>query len=238
MCAFFVGNNHRIGRGKEKAWYNENFLRGMPESMELLVRTKIKGNKVDSSDDIRAPNFYDLPTLPTDKQPSDGVLDEMRKAVMKIGSSISHLDRDLMMPPTILRRQITDHRTVSPTSKSVCACEVCMDFNIEEPFMLPPPHSPTSNRSESLPLMRVPLPLQAHNHLSHSYTNQDSSEGMSQQVHSHSHLPQARSNDVYISPIRHSDEDFEPLPFWVDNDSCFDDDFANFIEDAIHHVEG
>ena len=237
MC-LVVGNNHRIGRGNKKAWYNENFLRGMPESMELLVRTKIKGSTIDSSNDYRAPDFYQLLPLPTDKQPLNDVLDEMRKAILKIGSSISHLGRDLTMPPTILHRQITDHRFVSPASESACACKVCMDFNLEEPFMLPPSHSPTSDKSESVPHMHFHLPLQAHNSQSHSYADQDSFEGTYQQVHSHPRTPRARSNDVYISPIRHSDEDFEPLPFWVDNDSCLDDDFANFIEGAIHHVEG
>jgi len=229
---------HRIGRGNEKAWYNENFLRGMPESMELLVRTKIKGNTDDSSDDIRAPNFYEMSPLPKHlEQPSD-VLDEMRRAILKIGSSISHLDHDLTMPPTILYRQVTDHLTVCPPSRSPCECEFDMDFNLEEKFVLPPPHSPTSNQSQSVPLRCFHLPTQADNSKSKAYTNQDSFEGTSQQVQSHTF--QARSNDVCFSPVadRHSNEDFEPLPFWVDNDYCLDDDFANFIEGAIHQVEG
>ncbi len=207
----------------------------MPESMELLVRTKIKGSTVESSDDIKAPNLYELPPLPAyDKQPPDDVLDEMRKAILKIGPSISHFDRDLTMSPTVMHRQVTDHRTVSPTSTS--ACEVCMDFNLEEPFMLPPPRSPTSDKSESGSLVRFHQPLQAQI----GQSTADSLEGIHQQVHSHSHThtPRAKSNEVYFSPdILH--EDFEPLPFWVDNDSFLDDDdFANFIEGAIHQVEG
>ena len=212
----------------------------MPESMELLVRTKIKGSTVESSDDFRAPNLNELLPLPTyDKQPPD-VLDEMRKAILKIGPSISHLGCDLTMSPTILHRQITDHQTVSPTSKSACACEVCMDFNLEEPFMLPPPHTATSDESESVPLMHFHLPYQAHNSQSKAYADQDSFEGTSsQQVHSHPHTLRARSKDVCCCKVRCCCADFEPLPFWVDNDdSCLDDDFANFIEGAIHQVEG
>ncbi len=76
----------------------------MPESMNHMVRTKIKGNSnstVDSSDDDRAPNFDILPPLPVNnKQPSPAVLNEMEKAILKLQSSpgvMAH--RDLTMAP-------------------------------------------------------------------------------------------------------------------------------------------
>ena len=117
-----------------------------------------------------------------------------------------------------------------------------MGFNLEEPFMLPPPHSPISNRGESIPLMHFHLPFQAHTSQSKAYADQDSIEGTYhyQQVHPHphTHTPRARSNHACFCQVRDFCEDFEPLPFWADNDSCLDDDdFANFIEGAIHQVE-
>lgn len=82
------------------------------------------------------------------------------------------------------------------------------------------------------------MPLQADTSESMAYTNQTSFEGTSShQVQSHV-MPQAQEqfNGVFFSPLKHGTEDFEPLPFSVDNDFC--DDFANFIDRAIQPVEG
>eukprot|EP00985_Skeletonema_marinoi_P013599 scaffold6774_cov77-Skeletonema_marinoi.AAC.1 len=55
----------RIGRGDEQVWFHDNFLRGKPEDMKHMVRTKIKGNTaVSNEEDVSVPNFDDLPPLP------------------------------------------------------------------------------------------------------------------------------------------------------------------------------
>ena len=69
-----------------------------------------------------------------------------------------------------------------------------------------------------------------------TYTNQASAERTSHQVKSHVML-QAEFNDLCFGPLKHRIEDFEPLPFCIDNDPCFSDDFANFIEGAIQLIE-
>eukprot|EP00984_Skeletonema_dohrnii_P032171 scaffold25734_cov120-Skeletonema_dohrnii-CCMP3373.AAC.1 len=72
----------RIGRGDDQVWYNENFLRGKPEDMKHMVRTKIKGNTAVSNEDVRVPNFDDLPPLPVcDRRPT-AILDEMEHAIL------------------------------------------------------------------------------------------------------------------------------------------------------------
>ncbi|KAL7490536.1 hypothetical protein ACHAWT_000107 [Skeletonema menzelii] len=99
----------RIGRDKQ-VWYHENFLRGVPAYMERLVRTKIKGNSVDSRDG-RHPHFDDMPPLPNcHKEPPD-VLYEMEKAVLKMKSS-SATQYDLKMPPN---ENVSDCQTLVST---------------------------------------------------------------------------------------------------------------------------
>ncbi len=190
----------------------------MPESMEHMVRTKIKGNgnSIDRSNDGRVPKFDDLPALPTrDKEPSV-VLDEMRRAILKRSSIVVTRGRDL----------------TSPRSESESPCEHNVDLHPEEPFVVSPSLLPTSNYSQNTPYIRLHLPFQADTRETMMYTNQSSLEGMSKQVHSHAQMFPVRAN------AHANDEDFEPLPFWDDNDSCLGGDFANFIEGALQDVEG
>mmetsp|Transcript_22423 Transcript_22423/g.34635 ORF Transcript_22423/g.34635 Transcript_22423/m.34635 type:complete len:326 (-) Transcript_22423:116-1093(-) len=222
----------RIGRGNEQVWFHDNFLRGVPESMDCLVRTKIKGNTVDSNDDRRILNFDDLPPLPIpDKQPS-AVLNEMENAILKIHSS-SIANGDLKMS-TLFHTSFSDatgHRSKNP-------CELNADLNQDEEFTSPPSLLPASNVSQGVPIpfLRSHLPRQANTRDSITYTNQTSAEGTSHQVQSHVML-QADFNDLCFGPLKHSIEDFEPLPFCIDNDPCFSDDFAKFIEGAIQLIE-
>ncbi|KAK1745661.1 heat shock factor family protein [Skeletonema marinoi] len=229
---------HRIGRGNEKVWFNDNFLRGVPASMEHLVRTKIKGNIVGSIDDGKIPNFDALPSLPIcDKHPSD-VLNEMEKAILKIqNSSIAHRDLTMSSLSHASFNDVTDHPTVSLGSES--SCDFSVDVDPDEPFMSPPsllPAVSNGSQGQGVPFMRCHLPLQASTSESMTYTNETSVEGSSHQAQSHVML-QADFNDLCFSPLKHSNDDFEPLPFWVDNDSCVSDEFANFIGHAIQNVD-
>lgn len=227
---------HRIGGRNETVWYHNDFLRGVPESMKRLFRTKIKGNTVASSDDGTIPNFDDLPPLPICKQPSNNVLAEMGKAILKMHNQrISSIaPRDSTVPPAPLHARSNDaavQLTVSPRSESPFKFSV--GFNPKEPSVLPPSYLPTSDASQGVTFM---MPLQVGTSESIASTNQTSFEGTSCKVQSHI-MPQAQaeSNDVSFSPLKHNNEDLEPLPFSVDNDPF--DDFANFIEGAIQPVE-
>lgn len=202
--------------------------------MERLVRTKIKGNTVDSSYDGKVPNFDDMPRLPIcNKQPS-AVLDEMGKAVLKMQSSfIAH--RSVKMNPTLLTSSNdADHRTIAPGFES--PCEFSLTFNSEEPFVLSPSLLPTSNASQSVPFMHLQLPLQVDTSESMAYTNQASFEGTSRSHQVESHMHRTNSDTACFNPLKQINEDFEPLSFWDYNDCDLSDDFANFIEDAIHQV--
>ncbi|KAL7541942.1 hypothetical protein ACHAXR_011371 [Thalassiosira sp. AJA248-18] len=47
------------------AWHNKFFLRGAPEEMKKMVRTKIKGSSSIHLDDQEVPDFYSMPSLPS-----------------------------------------------------------------------------------------------------------------------------------------------------------------------------
>ena len=112
----------------------------MPESMEHMVRTKIKGNgnSIDRSNDGRVPKFDDLPALPTcDKEPT-AVLEEMRRAILKIHVTPSSI-------AITRRRDLT-----SPGAESESSCEHSMDFNPEQSFVFSPSLLPTSNDAQNI----------------------------------------------------------------------------------------
>mmetsp|Transcript_6545 Transcript_6545/g.11007 ORF Transcript_6545/g.11007 Transcript_6545/m.11007 type:complete len:107 (-) Transcript_6545:132-452(-) len=105
--------------------------------------------------------------------------------------------------------------------------------------MSPPsllPAASNGSQGQGVPFKRCHLPLQANTSESMTYTNQTGVEGKSHQAQSHVML-QADFNDLCFGPLKHSIEDFEPLPFCIDNDPCFSDDFAKFIEGAIQLIE-
>eukprot|EP00985_Skeletonema_marinoi_P022106 scaffold13910_cov132-Skeletonema_marinoi.AAC.3 len=142
-------------------------LRGVPESMSMdcLVRTKIKGNTVDSNDDGRILNFDDLPPLPLpDKQPS-AVLNEMENAILKIHSS--SIANGYLKMSTLFHTSFsdaTDHRSKNP-------CELNADLTLVEEFTSPPSLLPASNVSRGIPIsfLRSHLPRQANTSDSMTY---------------------------------------------------------------------
>ena len=241
---------HRIGKGKEQVWYHDNFLRGLPEHMEHMVRTKIKG---DCSFNGNVPDFDVMPPLPIwDKQPPSDVLNEMEKAILKLKSlSSSRMQSDLAaMPPNHNDDNATDHQSLMhdanhPTFSSRSENNHPHEFgavnfsNPDEQFMPPPISVPSSNfnDSQSVPFMHPhpPFPSNSMAYASISY----------QEIMQSSTAPrvqeQAPKSDVCpFSPIKHGGDgevNFEPLPFRVDNNSCHGDDFSNFIERTIRNVE-
>ena len=91
--------------------------------------------------------------------------------------------------------------------------------------------------NQGVPFMHSQLPFhfQAGTSESMTYMNQASCEGMSQSQQVQSLMFQANSNAIRFSPLRLRQriENFEPDY----NDCDLKDDFANFIEGAIHQVE-
>ncbi|KAL7534617.1 hypothetical protein ACHAXR_005999 [Thalassiosira sp. AJA248-18] len=56
----------RVSKGVDAgAWHNEFFLRGAPEEMDKMVRTKIKGCRPVQLGDQEEPDFYSMPPLPS-----------------------------------------------------------------------------------------------------------------------------------------------------------------------------
>jgi len=226
----------RIGRGPDQVWYHDNFLRGAPESMQNMIRTKIKGNgAVDSSDDVRAPNFDNLPPLPVrDKLPSD-VLEVMEKAFLKLQSFLG------VATPTYTNGTTNDHLLLLPAPRTETPCDFNVDYN-QDPLQLPlPPHPHFSRTVSCESHWHRPSVQQDDYTESPTYTNQSSDQEMYQPFcvdlpfRTHS-MRRVDVDDLFLSPVVSSNNDFEPLPFRDDNELC--DDFANFIQDAIHHVEG
>ena len=77
-------HTHRIGKGSDQVWYHDNFLRGKPECLKNMIRTKIKGDKSTVGQDVRVPNLEELPPLPIlcNKLPSPEVLEVMKHVIL------------------------------------------------------------------------------------------------------------------------------------------------------------
>ncbi len=190
--------------------------------MKHLVRTKIKGDAADSSDDGRVPNFDDMPSLPIRKKQPAAVLDEMEKAILKMqGSSIAHP----ISTPMQASFNDANHPIVSPVLRPSAL-----------PSLLPTSND-DGNDNQSVPFMRFQLPFQASTSESITYMNQTSFDEKSQSHQVESRMFRANSNAAHFSPLRQSIEELQPLPFWDYDDCDLSDDFANFIEGAIHQVE-
>ena len=239
--------NYRIGRGNDQVWYHDNFLRGKPDDMKLMVRTKIKGDTAISSEDVRAPNFDDLPPLPVcDKRPS-AILDVMENAILKMPSPSGAIAHTGSSMSTVSPPQLgnffgdTNHQMSMPKTETPCHFNVSCNQD-ESSFQIPSPplfHRAVSNESQFMMLPYVPnmhfhLPLQADTIKSAQPTQQASIE---EPCHpTYSDMMRDNVNDSCSSPLTQNSADFEPLPFMDDNIPF--DDFASFIEGAIQQIEG
>jgi hypothetical protein len=215
--------------------------------MKHMVRTKIKGNStVDSSDDVRAPNFDNLPPLPIcNKQPS-AVLHEMESAILKLHSSFGAIaHRDLTMASLPCPEPTNFNGAVLPRTETPCDFSVNY-YNQDQSLLMPdPPLFSRRVSSDSQSQWHRPCVLQADTTDTEStrYTNQLSVQGTYHPFQSHAML-RADDNDLCFSPLMHNNFAFEPLPFRDDDDELCgdnelcDDDFANFIQGAIQQVEG
>jgi hypothetical protein len=209
--------------------------------MKHMVRTKIKGDAVGSSDEGRVPNFDNLPPLPRCyKQPS-AVLDVIENSMLKLQSSLGAVTHPgstmpILPPPKPANIDCaTNYQMSLPRTEP---CDFDADLNPDESFLLPVV-SPLTSRPvlscESQLMWNIcgpcmhQLPFQTNRAESFTYMNQTSVQ--------ETHHPIIRSNmrDDNLDNLM-PNEDFEPLPFWDDDFLC--DDFANFINGAIQQVEG
>eukprot|EP00984_Skeletonema_dohrnii_P000878 scaffold272_cov117-Skeletonema_dohrnii-CCMP3373.AAC.3 len=250
----------RIGRGDDQVWYNDNFLRGKPEDMKHMVRTKIKGNTAVSNEDVRVPNFDNLPPLPVCGRRPTAILDEMEHAIlttMPIASGagaggIAHCGSTMRtvsspQPGNFTCDTNTNHQIVWPKTETPYY-QVNVGCNQDESFLeLPPPplfHRTVSGESQFMmnhcvPVMHNRLPL-----LLPADTTTESTQPMHQTRTSveepsyptYSHMLREDVDDFCFSSLKQKQnkEDFDPLPVMDDNAPC--DDFASFLEGAIQLI--
>jgi len=254
----------RIGRGDDQVWFHDNFLRGKPEDMKHMVRTKIKGksNTAASNEDVRVPNFDDLPPLPVSDRRPTAILDEMEHAIltMPIASgagagagaiAIAHCGSTMRtvsspQPGNFTGDTNTNHQMIWPRTETPYHFNV--DCNQDESFLeLPPPplfHRTVSGESQFMMHHCVPV---VHNHLPLLVPadTMESTQPMHQTRASsveepsyltYSHMLREDVNDFCFSPLKQNKEDFDPLPVMDDNDNAPCDDFASFIEGAIQLI--
>ena len=207
--------------------------------MKHMVRTKIKGNStVHSSDDVRAPNFDDLPPLPIcNKQPS-GVLHEMESAILKLQSSFGAIaHRDLTMASLSYPEPTNFNGAVLPITETPCDFSMNYYNQDQSSLMSDPPLF--SRRVSCDSQWHRPCVLQTDTTDTEStrYTNQLSVQGTYHPYQFQSHaMLRADDNHICFSPLMHNNNDLKPFPLCDDNEFC--DDFANFIQGAIQQVEG
>ena len=81
---------HILTKGHDEGgWYHESFVRGSPNKLKDMIRTKIKGTKIKSAStmisDLTEPNFYNLPS----SMPSTTQADELPEPSFERNNSCS-----------------------------------------------------------------------------------------------------------------------------------------------------
>lgn len=222
--------------------------------MEMMIRTKIKGNMTIRSEDVSVPNFNNLPHLPVCYKRPSAVLDAMKNAILKlptasgaVGHAISTMG--YVSPSQQLGRVaggIHHHQTVSPRAEAPHEVSVDGSQGQSAQFQsLPsPPLRSVSNESQAMMNPHVPAmamnnyhsPIQVHTIGSTQPVPMH--ETSAQGLHHHPHMLHGslRHDHDFCFSLR-NDEDFEPLPFsYADDGDASCDDFASFIEGAIHQI--
>eukprot|EP00986_Skeletonema_menzelii_P019625 scaffold28736_cov137-Skeletonema_menzelii.AAC.1 len=228
----------RIGRANEQVWYHDNFLRGKPEDMKLMIRTKIKGNMAISSEDVKEPNFYDLPPLPVCYKRPSAILDAMENAILKLPTASGAVGQ-------CVSSMGGKHHQIMVLPRKESPREVNVDFSQDQLFQfqsLPPlsPFRSVSNGSEAMmnpcvPAMKYQSPLQVDTIGSSQPVPMH--ETSAQGLHRHPHMLDGNLHYDFCFSLK-NDEDFEPLPITYDDEDVPCDDFASFIEGAIHQIGG
>lgn len=229
----------RIGRGKEHFWYHVNFLRGKPENMKLMVRTKIKGNLAFTRETlIDEPNFEDLPPLPAcDNRPA-AVLDVMEAVILKLPARVSiAVDRCVSNKPTVSVPNLVNVTAGNNHPMVLQGTETPFQFNMNcnenECLPLPPPpfHRAVSNENQGQAMMTHFVPAMAQSYHSPLRVSSYGSAQLPLTMH------ETNAQELQNHHAEHYHmEDFEPLPFAFQDDNAPCDDFAAFIDGAIQQV--
>ncbi|KAL7494899.1 hypothetical protein ACHAWT_003454 [Skeletonema menzelii] len=237
---------YRNGRSDEQIWYHDNFLRGKPEDIKLMTRTKIKGNMAIRSEDVSVPDFYDLPPLPVCYKRPPAILDTMENAILILPTASGAVGQFVSTMPSLSPSQELGNvaggkhhqamvlsRTDSPRDREVNVdCSQGQSFQFQS---LPPPHfCLISNGSQAMmnpcvPAMDYHSPLQVDTIGSTQPIPMHETSAQGHMLHGNLHY------DFCFG--RRNDEDFEPLPFTYAGDYVPCDDFASFIEGSIHQIE-
>ena len=220
--------NHGIGSDDGQIWYHDNFLRGLPERMKLMVRVKIKGDKtVDSRGvDSQPPADFDkLPPLPSNDGPLPlDVLRTMEQVLLQLNAIPGASSENTATLEAAAKPDITLHEAISRIYPNVM-------YGSDQstcPDGFHPPFCPLARGISNESIISVSS--------DDTRTTSHSSSGSAHLNNLHF----CRPLNLPFGRIKHH-EDFEPLPFRKDDNSpCEDDhspdDFARFIGATIQHM--
>lgn len=200
-------------------------------------------------EDVIVPNFDDMSPLPVCSKLPSAICSAMKNAISNLPSaSLSWAVGDCVstMPMPSKQQQLDNvaasgnhNEMVLPRTES--SREDNVDFNQGESFRVPPPFIcsvSNGSGSESQAMMNPCIPAM-HYHSPQLVGSIGCTQPLTmhetnaQGLHHHPHMPHGNLHHDFFSSLRN--EDFEPLPFALaDKAPC--DDFASFIEGAIHQV--
>ena len=202
---------------------------------------------------VIVPNFDDMPPLPVCSKLPSTIRSAMKNAIEELPSaSLSWAVGDCVstMPvPSQEQQQLgnvaSGNHNEMALPRTESHCEVNVDLNQgETSFWVPPPFIRSVSNgsgSESQAMMNPCIPAMAMHYHSPQLVGSIGStqpltmhETNAQGFHHHPHMLDGNFHHDFFSSLRN--EDFEPLPVTFAEDNAPHDDFASFIEGAIHQV--
>ena len=238
-------NYHSIERGSDEVWYHNNFLRGKPECMKYIIRTKIKGDNSVISQEVRVPNFDALPPLPICNKLSADVRELMENAILKLKlpscNQSAPCAHELNVPSMQSSLPLINAETEPPRlASSRHSVNLTPQSSLPRTYAyapLSPCSRRVSNSNESPHLRNQEMPQQYHN--TKSISRQSSIQESSQMrmepeslfVWNVHNLCAGQSQSVNFDDL------FEPLPIsFMNNDESFDE-LASFLEDTFNDFD-
>lgn len=240
----------RLTKGPDAgAWYDDHFLRGLPEKMKEMIRVKIKGPKPLYLD--QEPDFYRMTFLPRSATPSPMVLQRLlrkldaaftRRVSVQDDASASKSDRkQTRLPRYQEEQQMHLEPTLSRRVSESCAKEL---ERIEQTVMSrgasSPYQSPLDIELDHFNRERSSFQPRPEYHV--SSLPRGSPYAPYEQQYESTHQESISPVGVSSSSFQHYGEDMhtrataglEPLPFKTEAPSI--DDFAKFINNVIQIV--
>ena len=186
---------------------------------------------------VSIPNFHELPYLPVRSMKSPAVLKVMEESILKLQTS-SFAQSVLTMLYS------TDHHFISQRSETKSPRKL-RDWSRDASLQMSS-QSLAKSKSESRCASSISCRQSDEASGSVTWENltrvnvQEASQAVKSRVKSNI-LEEDNFSSLCFSPLPikpdNNDEDFEPLPFRVEDDSHVCDDLANFIHGVIQNIE-